>query len=258
MGGSIFGNGFPRLRNLSRHSSRKRNLARCSEAEPLVSTVRFSKVIEACGKPDIHLLLIDPAKDKTLQAAIKSDRVMTLYQQSGGTDHGVVGFEQGRSRQFLVFPKPLKPFLGQRIVGIKYDLLEETPTPVKETVKKETSKQPDEQPSGPPSTKKDREPAKVADQQRPTVVPKADSAKREEPAPAKEDKVDKDSRIAVSGDKVVNFRTPEPEKESGAVSDEIKELKERVREAMEALEQGKQVVAFNLLKSILETGDSGH
>ena len=86
-----------------------------------MSTVRFSKVLEACGKPDIHLLLVDPAKDKTLQAAIKSDRVMTLYQQSGGTDHGVVGFEQGRSRQFLVFPKPLKPFLGQRIVGNKYD-----------------------------------------------------------------------------------------------------------------------------------------
>jgi hypothetical protein len=86
------------------------------------------------------LLLIDPAKDKTLQAAIKSDRVMTLYQQSGGTDHGVVGFEQGRSRQFLLFPKPLKPFLGQRIVGIKYELLEETPAPKKETVKEEAAK----------------------------------------------------------------------------------------------------------------------
>ena len=68
-----------------------------------MSTVRFSKVIEASGKPDFHLLLIDPAKDKTLQSAIKSDRVMTLYQQSSGSDHGVVGFEQGRSRQFLVF-----------------------------------------------------------------------------------------------------------------------------------------------------------
>lgn len=217
-----------------------------------MSTVRFLKVIEACGKPDIHLLLIDPAKDKTLQAAIKSDRVMTLYQQPGGTDHGVVGFEQGRSRQFLVFPKPLKPFLGQRIVGIKYDLLEETSTPVKETVKKEISKQPDEQPSEPPSTKKDREPAKRADQHKPTIVLKAGSAKREEPAPAKEDKVDPESRIAVSEDKVVNFQTPEPEKQSAAVSDEIEELKRQVREAMDALEQGKQVVTFNLLKRILE------
>jgi hypothetical protein len=232
--------------------SQTKNLLRGSQADPVVSTVRFSKVVETCGKPDIHLLLIDPSKDKILQAAIKSDRVMTLYQESGSTDHGVVGFEQGRSRQFLVFPKPLKPFLGQRIVGIKYDLLEETPTPVRETVKKETSKQPDEQPSEPPSTKKDREPAKRADQQRPTVVPKADSAKPEEPAPAKEDKVEKESRTEVSRDKVVNFRTPEPEKQSTGVGDEIKELKRQVREAMDALEQGKQVVAFNLLKRILD------
>src|SRR5215469_13596519 len=122
-----------------------------------MSTVRFSKVLEACGKPDIHLLLIDPAKDKTLQAAIKSDRVMTLYQQSGGTDHGVVGFEQGRSRQVLVFPKPLKPFSRQRKVRIKYEPHEQTPTPKKEPVKKEPAKQPDEQPSEPASTKKDGE-----------------------------------------------------------------------------------------------------
>jgi hypothetical protein len=217
-----------------------------------VSTVRFSKIVEACGKPDIHLLLIDPAKDKTLQAAIKSDRVMTLFQQSGGTDYGIVGFEQGRSRQFLIFPKPLKPFLGERIVGIKYELLGETPTPKKETVSKETGKQPDEQPSEPASTTKDREPAKRADQHRPTVVPKAGSAKREEPAPAKTEKLDTESRIAASVNKVVDFRTPEPEKKSAAVNEEIKELKRQVREAMDALEQGKQIVAFNLLKRILD------
>ena len=162
-----------------------------------MSTVRFSKVVEACGKPDIHLLLIDPAKDKTLQAAIRSDRVMTVYQQSGSTDHGVVGFEQGRSRQFLVFPKPLKPFLGQRIVGIKYELLEETPAPKKETVKKETGKQTDEQPREAASKKKDREPVKLADQQKPAIIPKADSAKHEEAAPAKEEKLDGESREAV-------------------------------------------------------------
>lgn len=217
-----------------------------------MSTVRFSKVVEACGKPDIHLLLIDPARDKTLQAAIKSDRVMTLYQQSGGTDHGVVGFEQGRSRQFLVFPKPLKPFLGQRIVGIKYELLGEAPPPEKETVSEETGKQPNEKPSEPPSTTKNREPTKRADQHKPAVVSKTGSAKREEPAPAKDEEVDKESRIEASVDKVVNFQTAEPEKKSAAVGEEIKELKRQVREAMDALEQGKQIVAFNLLKRILD------
>jgi hypothetical protein len=198
------------------------------------------------------LLLIDPAKDKTLQAAIKSDRVMTLYQQSGGTDYGVVGFEQGRSRQFLVFPRPLKPFLGQRIVGIKYELLEETPASKKETAKTETGKRSDEQPREPAATKKDREPVKLADPQKPIVVPKTESAKREETAPAKEEKLDGAKRKAVREDKVVKFQTPQPEKQPTVEADEIKELKRQVREAIDALEQGKQVVAFNLLKRIVE------
>ncbi len=55
-------------------------------------------------------------------------------------------------------------------------------------------------------------------------------------------------------DKVVQFQKPEPAEQPAAASerDDIKELKRRVREAMDALEEGKQVVAFNLLKRILE------
>jgi hypothetical protein len=218
-----------------------------------VSTVRFSKVLEACGKPDIHLLLIDPAKDKTLQTAIKSDRVMTLYQQSVGTDHGVVGFEQGRSRQFLVFPKPLKPFLGQRIVGIKYELLEDAPAPKKEVTKKETVKPADEPAGEPAAAKKRPESAKQADRQVPTLVPIPGSAKPAEKAPVEEKKLDQEPEKPVSGDNVVKFQPPEPEKQSPAESDEVKAIKRQVRAAMEALEQGKQVVAFNVLKGILET-----
>jgi hypothetical protein len=205
---------------------------------------------------------MDPAKDKTLQAAIKSDRVMTLYQQSSGTDHGVVGFEQGRSRQFLVFPKPLKPFLGQRIVGIKYELIDDTPAPKKETVKKETAK-PDEpaptlvERALPARTKgAGSESAKHADHQPPTVVSKAGSTKSEETAPAKEEKRNLESRKTFSEDKVIKFRT-EPDKSPTAEADEIKKLKHQVREAMDALEQGKQVVAFNLLKRILDADKSG-
>lgn len=218
-----------------------------------MSTVRFSKVLEACGKPDIHLLLIDPAKDKTLQAAIKSDRVMTLYQQSGGTDHGVVGFEQGRSRQFLVFPKPLKPFLGQRIVGIKYELLEDALVPKKEATEKETVKPSDKPSVEPAAAKKRPESAKQADQQVPALLSKPGSAKPAEKPPAEEKKLDQEPEKPVSGDNVVKFQSPEPEKQSPAESDEVKAIKRQVRAAMEALEQGKQVVAFNVLKGILET-----
>jgi hypothetical protein len=224
-----------------------------------MSTVRFSKVLEACGKPDIHLLLIDPAKDKTLQAAIKSDRVMTLY-QSGGTDHGVVGFEQGRSRQFLVFPKPLKSFSGQRIVGIKYELLEDSPAPKKETVKREIAR-PDEQPAEQAPTLARTKgaggaSAKQADRQTPTLVSKS-SAEPEETAPAEEEKVDQESRRKVSEDKVIKFQRAEPTKSPEAEADQIKKIKRQVREAMDALEQGKQVVAFNLLKRILDADKSG-
>ena len=217
-----------------------------------MSTVRFSKVIEACGKPDIHLLLIDPAKDKTLQAAIKSDRVMTLYQQSGSTDHGIVGFEQGRSRQFLVFPKSLKPFNDQRIVGIKYELLEDAPVPEKETAKKEPVKPVEEAGPKPAPARKTSEPSKRADRQVPTVVPKAATAKQKEAEPAEKESEDQESSKAASEDKVVKFQKPEPAEPPAAKRDDIKELKQRVREAMDALEAGKQVVAFNLLKSILD------
>jgi hypothetical protein len=217
-----------------------------------VSTVRFSKVLEACGKPDIHLLLIDPAKDKTLQAAIKSDRVMTLYQQSGGTDHGVVGFEQGRSRQFLVFPKSLKAFDGQRIVGIKYDLLEEAPVTEKEPAKKEPVKQADEIERESAPARKASESPKRADRHVPTVVSKSAPARDKESRPAKEKTEDQESSKAASEDKVVEFHKPEPVEEPAAEHDDINALKSKVREAMGALEQGKQVVAFNLLKGILD------
>ena len=235
-----------------------------------MSTVRFSKVIEACGKPDIHLLLIDPAKDKTLQAAIKSDRVMTLYQESGSTDHGIVGFEQGRSRQFLVFPKPLKAFSGQRIVGVKYDLLEDAPVPEKETAKKVPVKQKDEEGPKAAPERKTSEPSKRADRHVPTVVPKATAAKQQEVEPAERETEDLGSTkteqpgariqepggslgVAASEDKVVKFQKSESVEPVPAEGDDIRKLKRRVREAMDALEEGKQVAAFKLLKSILET-----
>ena len=100
------------------------------------------------------------------------------------------------------------------------------------------------------------ESAKHADHQPPTVVSKAGSTKSEETAPAKEEKRNLESRKTVSEDKVIKFRT-EPDKSPTVEADEIKKLKHQVREAMDALEQGKQVVAFNLLKRILDADKSG-
>ncbi len=50
---------------------------------------------------------------------------MTVSQEPVGTkaDRGEVGFEPGRARQSLIFPKSLRAFGGHTVVGVKYDLL---------------------------------------------------------------------------------------------------------------------------------------
>ena len=92
----------------------------------MMKTARFAAVVEVAGTPDTHLLLVSPEKDKALQAAIRTHRVMTVHQELVGNkaDHGTVDFEPGRARQFLIFPKSISKFKGIRVVGIKYDLLE--------------------------------------------------------------------------------------------------------------------------------------
>ena len=65
-----------------------------------MATVRFAKVVAKCGEPEAHLILIDPAKDRALQAAIKADRVMTVVATS---DEGA-----GRLPQALA-PPAYKP-----------------------------------------------------------------------------------------------------------------------------------------------------
>jgi hypothetical protein len=90
-------------------------------------TARFSAIVEAAGRPDVHVLLSALENDKVLQSAIKQDRVMTIEQGRGGgkTDRGSIGFSPGKSRQFLIFPKSLAGFAGSSVVAIKYDLLKQ-------------------------------------------------------------------------------------------------------------------------------------
>ena len=102
-----------------------------------MKTARFSKVVEKCGEPETYLLLMEPAKDRTFQAAVKAERVMTVFQDAVGTktDRGEVGFKPGRGRQFLVFPKSLQSFAGQTVVGIKYDLISSPEVPKSQRAK---------------------------------------------------------------------------------------------------------------------------
>jgi hypothetical protein len=92
-------------------------------------TVRFTQVVERSGQPQPHTLWLPPEKDPALKRAIAADRVMTIEAAAGGgkTDVGVVGFDRAHAGngQFLIFPKSLKRFAGARVVGIKFDLVEQ-------------------------------------------------------------------------------------------------------------------------------------
>jgi len=179
-----------------------------------MKTARFAAVVEAVGKPDTHLLLVSPEKDKALQAAIKTHRVMTVHQELMGNraDHGTVGFEPGRARQFLIFPKSVSKFKGIRIVGIKYDLLEAQ------------------------HSKERAKPAKTPEKAAQKPRFHKEKAKRQE----------------LPHEKVIHFTKPE-RGESDEESEAIQDIKNQVRHAMEVLEQGRQVAAFNLLKRIVDS-----
>jgi hypothetical protein len=102
-------------------------------------TVRFTQVVERSGQPQPHTLWLPPEKDPELKRAIAADRVMTIEASTGGgkTDVGVVGFDRAHAGngQFLIFPKSLKRFAGARVVGIKFDLVEQPKLAAPETLK---------------------------------------------------------------------------------------------------------------------------
>jgi hypothetical protein len=174
-------------------------------------TARFSAVVEAAGRPDMHVLLTAPENDKVLQAAIKQHRVMTIEQarSSGKTDRGTIGFEPGQSRQFLIFPRSLARFAGSTVVAIKYDLLEQGDSQV-------------------PSR----------------AFVKTKAAKNK--APPKEKREDR----ATSTAKIIPFRNSEPATVQEPI-DPVQDLRNELQKAIDLLAQGRQSAATNLLKRII-------
>ena len=87
--------------------------------------VRFAKLVEVGGKPTTYLAFGDVEKDKSFMRAVKEDRVVTIKQEpaSKHKDFGVIGFLKEKYVTYLVFPKALREFSGQRVIGIKYDVL---------------------------------------------------------------------------------------------------------------------------------------
>jgi hypothetical protein len=85
--------------------------------------VRFSQVTEKCGKPGVYTLWQKPSADRHLQAQLKNNRVMTILKTESGTDFGIAGFKEKKGATYLVFPKSLKQFADQRVVGIDWTLI---------------------------------------------------------------------------------------------------------------------------------------
>ncbi len=86
-----------------------------------VKTARFAQVVEKCGKPEVYTLWQKPAQDRHLQSEIKNNRVMTVQKSNAGSEFGIIGFKESKGARYLIFPKSLKRFENQRIVGIKWD-----------------------------------------------------------------------------------------------------------------------------------------
>jgi hypothetical protein len=89
-----------------------------------VKISRFRVVIEKCGQPEVYTLWQKPKTDRRFQSILKNNRVMTIRSSESGTDFGVVGFSKGKAARYLAFPKSLKRFEGERIVGIDWALVQ--------------------------------------------------------------------------------------------------------------------------------------
>jgi hypothetical protein len=91
-----------------------------------VKQVRFGKIVETGGKPAAYLAFSDPDKDRSFMRAAKDSRVVTIKQDptSKRKDFGIVGYEKEKYATYLIFPKSLEEFNGQRVIGIDYSILQ--------------------------------------------------------------------------------------------------------------------------------------
>lgn len=185
----------------------------CGARYRSMKSARFSTILRECGAPQLHLLLADPAGDRALQAAIKARRVMTVIQTPAGSraDSGIVGFEPGANRQFLVFPKSLREFEGARVVGIQYDSIVPGATDHR-----------------PPAARKQRSISRASAPAR--------KASRKKPAPP------------ASAANVVPFESPGRRGEEDDADEALAALRQVVRRALAALENDKPVAAYRLLQ----------
>jgi hypothetical protein len=183
-----------------------------------MKSVRFSKVVEKSGRPEVYLLLSQT--DADFNKALEAGKIMSLSDEShgAGTEYGTVGYDEKRHGQLLVFPKSLKPFADAKIIGIKYDLFAEAPG----DHEKEAS------PSRTKEKKKGHEKPSTLLSKKAVKTPRKQNKSGPQPVPKK----------------VIPF----PAKKEQPAADDEGDLKASVRQALRALEKGNSVAAYNILK----------
>ena len=90
--------------------------------------VRFAKLIEEFGQPEVVTVWADPKKDRAFMNLVKKGQILTVIQKPTGTkkDFGLIGFHPQPFAAYLVFPKRLPGESEAVVIGIKYDLLKKS------------------------------------------------------------------------------------------------------------------------------------
>ena len=121
-------------------------------------TIRFGDLVRNAGRPEVVALWTDPKRDRQFTKAVRENRVVTVIQQptSKRKDYGRIGFDQQAFASYLVFPRPLPHANDARVIGINYELIEESTVldPVKVAVPRSKAKLPTQRkPALPPVPK---------------------------------------------------------------------------------------------------------
>jgi hypothetical protein len=153
--------------------------------------VRFTQLVKEAGRPHPATLWVaDPTKDPEFKKAIDQNRIVTVHHVNVGSkkESGEVGFKKGGAASYLIFPKALPETEGTRIIGLKFEMLEEpevkNPVKVKEPKRKpkiekaKIVKFPTREPEEPEQPKEKPQPKKETAVFRVTVEYKA-TARRE-------------------------------------------------------------------------------
>ena len=234
-----------------------------------MANVRFTNVVQNSGRPEVYLILTDPKHDAHFQAALKANRLMTVQHGAGSskTSFGTVGYLPEAKGEVLIFPRSLRSFADDRIVGINFDLLEQEREPVEEE-KPAPKILPKPKAVAEEKIARHDEPESGDDDARASVAkPKEFAPSKSNPAATQRKGKGKQARTENHPElplereappppaKVISFHEHdapvEKEPDEGEAAG-VAELRKEVRRALKALEAGKQVVAFNILKKILE------